>query len=379
MFARTGTMILTAALFSGCINSQLRNNTVDECRALGDVYEQQVMNNLAMFVYDPDSMPYFSYATTMASQVTNTAQGSVTPTLGYPTQLKNLVFSSLGFTGQATNANNETFNMFPVTDPRKLDLMRCAYQKAMAGCLGRDMSRSCPDCKTRFNMFYTGSKNGDISEKSDGRITTECFAKVGWFHVGCKKQLPPKCDCLAVGDYCGVYVWVDCYGRDQLTKLTMTILDFAVNAQPVPVTKQVVYFIDQDGLPTTQRQAVGMVAANVRYDECPESVVYVDEKSAVNLEQFLQGQEQALEKQIIDIEELPSGQSKEGTKEYLRSLLDQQRVLKAKLEFLKLQLDSGGLKHPYETIQPPQPSGGILDLKTQLQGVTPAATPAIPQ
>ena len=62
---------------------------------------------------------------------------------------------------------------------------------------------------------------------------------------------------MAVGEYCGCYVWVLPEGQDQLTKLTLAILDYALHEPPVKRTKQVDYNIDEYGLPTTSQRCRG--------------------------------------------------------------------------------------------------------------------------
>ncbi len=59
-------------------------------------------------------------------------------------------------------------------------------------------------------------------------------------------------------------MWVGPEGRDQLTKLTITILDFALNNPPTQLTKNVSYNIDAFGLPTTSGNSVGQVSASRR-------------------------------------------------------------------------------------------------------------------
>jgi len=135
--------------------------------------------------------------------------------------------------------------------------MRCAYQRAVASCSGFAESVQCPDCAKRWNNFYTGApykKNaaGDrLSDprnlvpppgdpKSDGRVTSECLSSECWFHVGCKKHVPKTCPRTHVGHYCDVYVWVDPgRGTDELTKLTLAILDYAVNEPARAAQKEI--------------------------------------------------------------------------------------------------------------------------------------------
>jgi hypothetical protein len=339
------------------------------------VYQQQVLNNLARFVYDPGSMPYFSYATQSTNQVQNTAQGTLTGTFsGSPLKFMNL---TLG--GQGTHLANEAFTLTPVNDPRKLELMRCAYQKAAEACRGTDVSTTCPDCKTLLNSFYTGDKDGDIALKSKGRVTTECFSGACWYHVGCKNCLPKTCDCLLVGEYCGVYVWVDQFGRDELTKLTLTILDFAINSAPALNTKQVVYFIDQNGLPTTPTNAVASVSASVGIDEHPESLIHLDEATAKKLEQALMSQMESIDREIMRVTDLPEAEQREEIKQELRALLAQRQTTQAKLEFLKRQLDAGALKNPYIQRESVAPSFPLLQFEQRLNTLaTPMAPAPIP-
>ena len=69
--------------------------------------------------------------------------------------------------------------------------MHCAYQLAVRSCRGRNVvSKTCPDCQTRFKVFYTGDPNGDIRANAKGDVTSECLnSEPCWFHVGCKKCL----------------------------------------------------------------------------------------------------------------------------------------------------------------------------------------------
>ena len=63
---------------SGCTAVQLRKDTVGEATAVHDLVQQQVLDNLAMFVHDPNSMPYFSYANQGGAQVTDQASANAT-------------------------------------------------------------------------------------------------------------------------------------------------------------------------------------------------------------------------------------------------------------------------------------------------------------
>ncbi len=281
---------LAICIFSGCMHTQLRNNSANEAWSAGNMEQQQVLDNLAMFVANPNAMPYFSFPNQSAASVQDTGNAGVVPGFGRSTvaPLGAFWLSSLGLSFSAQRQQQEGFTITPVNDPRKLELMRCAYQQAVGRCCGGGMSTTCPDCQTRFKVFYTGDPDGDIRERTKGIVTTECLKKDGcWFHVACAKCYHRYSKCCAVGHYCGVYVCVPPEGRDELTKLTLAILDFAIHDPPQQITKTVVYYIDEYGLPTVQRQAVGQVTASIGVTERTESLLSTPRPDQARIEQFL--------------------------------------------------------------------------------------------
>lgn len=388
---------------AGCTHVQLRKNTVRQALTVADIHQQQVLNNLAMFVYDPNSLPTFSYPNQSSSNVTDT--GSVTGSgalmrapLGF------LWLSNLSAMLFAQRQAAEAFTLNPVNDPRKLELMRCAYQKALAGCLGTQMSEHCPDCQTIQKKFYTGDPNGDIDEKANGIVTSECIdAKKCWLHYSCQKCFPKHASCLPVGHHCGVYVWVEPDGRNELTRLTLAILDYALNSPPVPITKTVTYYIDEYGIPTNPMAAVGVVSANVQYDEDPASLMNKTPDEEVRLEQVLKVRLLQVSLALRDVEQRlnlkraragdaaageeapPSnpalGDARSGRavadpdSARFASLLAEQESLHAKLRYLGEQLRIQTLKHPYVASGPPPavPSS-ILPFQLQQRALTPVLT-----
>ncbi|QDU74460.1 hypothetical protein Pan97_14680 [Bremerella volcania] len=307
----------------GCAHTQLGYQTVHQAHTVADVHTQQVLDNLAKFVHNPNALPHFSYPTQGSSEV----NGSMGGTVGFnflPSSLQNWNIGANGNRGM-----RENYTMTPINDPRKLELMRCAYQRAIAACCGGGDSNHCPNCDKRFNQFYLGTASptptqetflgwnvftyGDGKKKvfavipppsvdepnrddivyydkesgqvvkdptnlvpsiiknnlathteKTGKITSECLYSPCWFYVGCKKDIP-KC-CAHVGEYCGTYVWVPESGVDQLTKLTITILDYAFyDAAKLsrPPTKVVEYYLDGRGNPTKKDDAIYKVMAQV--------------------------------------------------------------------------------------------------------------------
>ena len=358
---------------SGCTSVQLRKNTVSQAVAVHDLQEQQVLDNLAMFVRDPNSLPYFSFANQSGAQVTDQANGSASAGWGrvnlFPTSPIGgsgiipfpFLLSSIGLNAGAQRSQQEAFTVTPVNDPRKLELMRCAYQMAVANCGRGAVSATCPDCQTRFKVFYTGDPNGDIRQGTNGTVTSECLkSNCCWFHVGCKKCLPKHCHCIAVGEYCGCYVWVLPEGQDQLTKLTLAILDYAMHEPPVKLTKQVVYNIDEYGLPTTSQRSVGKVTANVAIDERVEGLLKVDQADEARIEQFLDYRHKHVKDRLATT----------TNSEERKALLDEDQMLQNKLDFLHEQLRTGGLREQYYP-RSPYPAGPNLLQLDMYQNILP--------
>jgi hypothetical protein len=149
-------------------------------------------------------------------------------------------FSGATLGGNASRQATDGWTLEPINDPQKLELMRCAYQKAVANCGRGGESTACPDCQANVAAFY-----GPEYSASENRVhaTYDCFEPgcCTWFAYG-PKECVPKCGCSLVGKYCGTYVWILPGGEDELTKLTLTILDFAVNSFPSPRMKQVTMY-----------------------------------------------------------------------------------------------------------------------------------------
>jgi hypothetical protein len=345
------------------MSTQLRKNCVSQAVAVHDLQQQQVLDNLAMFVHDPNSMPYFSYANQSGAQVNDQANAGASAGWGrvnlYPQALQAnpvtsvpfpFLLSAIGLSGGAQRSQQEAFTVTPVNDPRKLELMRCAYQKAVANCGRGAVSGDCPDCETRFKVFYTGDPNGNVRQAANGIVTPEFLnSSCCWFHVGCKKCLPKHCDCIAVGEYCGCYVWVLPEGQDQLTKLTLAILDYAVHDPPVKRTKEVVYYIDENGLPTTSAASVGKVTATVAIDERVQGLISTGQTDQARIEQYLDFQHKHLTEQLA-VTTNPQER---------KALLEEQQRLQTKIDFLREQLRAGGLREQYYP-RPPSPAGPNL-------------------
>ena len=260
--------------------------------------------------------------------------------------------------------------MTPVNDPRKLELMRCAYQTAVSNCGFGPVPRGCPDCQARFNTFYTGDPDGKISQLTGGAITSDCLKGPCWLHVGCEKEVPKDCSCIPVGHYCHVYVWVCSDGRDELTKLTLAILDYAVHDAPQRLTKDVTYYVDPLGLPTTQKDGVATIKATIGINERPEGLLNLPEAQEVELEQQLQERIRWLTALLAKVDPKDSEQK--------RIINDEIEDARQKLYFLDQQLKNGGIKEQFGPAggAPGSPYGGILQFNQELNSANPQMLPS---
>lgn len=348
-------LVLLAA--SGCTHVQLRKNTVRQAWTLGEIHQQQVLNNLAMFVYNPNSLPSFAIPNQGGSNVTDSGSTSVQPAFSRSSGA--FLFNSLGLSFGAARQAQESFTMTPVNDPRKLELMRCAYQQAVANCGLAQVAEHCPDCKSIMNRFYTGDPDGDITARSGGQVTSECLKAPCWFCVGSKKCVPKHCPCTYVGEYCGVCVWVLPEGREELTKLTLAILDYALNNPPVLRTKQVVYYIDEYGLPTQQARAVGTVTAQVNIDERTGSLLNASSGEQARLEQIIKARLQVINENLARLEGNKHLDDKSISDQRVHMLAERQ-ALEQKLQYINEQFRTGALKEKYYPPSPSSTPGSLL-------------------
>jgi hypothetical protein len=214
-----------------------------------------------MFVHDAGSLPSFAFPNAGGTDVTDGASFGNDMKWVRPTNaLKNFLFTENLARFGSSRSMKEAWTLTPVYDVRRLELMRCAYQDAVA-CSGlRSTNMDCPDCDKIRRAFYLGQPSDrydDLDEKNNlsawtektGRTTPACFTSVRWLCCGKKKDLP-KDKCTKIGHYCGTYVWLNKGGQNELTKLTMVILDYAYSTQPGPrpkSTKDITIYMDEQG------------------------------------------------------------------------------------------------------------------------------------
>ncbi len=233
--------LLMIVLANGCTTHRaLRRNTIKQAGTVTDIHQQQVLDNLAKFLYDPHAVPSFALATQGTSDVTDNGQAS-----GVTGWLAN-GFDKFSLTLGASRTAKQNWTMTPVTDPRKLELMRCAYQRVLANC-GVAESACCPDCKKRFNKFYTGRTHGTKYTK-DGHVCYACE------NGELPNLVPQPCD-----DYC---ICGECACQTVKT-------DDAGKAQCVNVTQEEIATPKSDSLGSDSKAVVLDETITCHNGTCP--------------------------------------------------------------------------------------------------------------
>ena len=268
--------VLAPALFtcSGCTYVQLRKSTVNHSTTLSDIYTQQVLNNLAMFVQNPHALPFFAFPNQGTTQIQD--MGSIGGP-GYTAS--NFVTSDFGL--NASRQTTENWVLVPVSEPAKLALMRCAYRQAIASTIGKDWNAlaSCPDCK-KLEEEFNGPRR-EANGTAGSSVNRPCLVSESWFVWGCDEHTKHlrKNHCQLIGSYCGIYVLVPPEGREMLTRLTLAILDYAVNdaKQFEKRTKEVEVYLDANGAYTTSDKCARKISATIPIDQPSTALKVLDE------------------------------------------------------------------------------------------------------
>lgn len=305
--------VMAGAMFflCGCTSAQLRRSSVKYARSVSDLHTEQILDNLAKFSANPNALPHFSYPISGSTTIVD----GVAATPGFNFSPRNLI--GWGLNLNASRSDQESFTMQPINDPRKLELMKCAYQRAVSGACSCGESGHCPNCEYKFNSFYLGETHpsmtpkqtqdgksilayyqneGDsdylevVAEKNEfnetvylywadgqpapkptnpkqlkqlyvpnsvteftnhsGEVTVECISS-GWIRCCEKSHLKDLNPCCLIGEHCGHYVYVPNCHRDELTKLTLVVLDIALNEPailPPGPTKTVKALLNSQGV-----------------------------------------------------------------------------------------------------------------------------------
>ncbi|MGB7327531.1 MAG: hypothetical protein WBD31_21825 [Rubripirellula sp.] len=197
-------LLFTVFLFcSGCAHHQLRRNFSRQTQTLGDLYEQQTLDNIAAFAANPGSTPSFAVPTSGGTSINHSNSGN----FGFGWSPSNFTGATAGGGGSRSLA--ETWTMRPVSDPERLRMMKCLFQYVTC----RPEQNACNDCYAKLDAFF----DGDFQA---------CHLPTCFFKLQENRPLSQKC-CSKVGESCGKFVVVDEKHFESLSKITLAVLEIA--------------------------------------------------------------------------------------------------------------------------------------------------------
>lgn len=215
-------LVLVLISSPGCATHRsLHQHTVAANITVTDIYYQQVLNNVALFIDQPASMPSFSVVTAGTVNVQDQTGGTLTP--NYSPTLSSqqqgggaLPILSILFGVSGSRTISENWSTTPVTDSDNIRRLRCAFQLL----IGTEASE-CDRCTDRLKGFFHG-----------GTESFDCMLPRDWYGVGRKCDIPENA--CYVGNHCDTYVWVTPDGVDGLSRFTITVLDIATGEIHAP-------------------------------------------------------------------------------------------------------------------------------------------------
>lgn len=198
---------------TGCTHTQLRSGHVNQAKTLTGIYEKQILDNLAMFVANNEALPFFAVPKVGSVDVTDAGALSASP-------LNGPAHTVLSLTSLSRN-NKQGWTIDPVSDPTRLILMRCAYRRAIGMANPSDI---CVDCCEK-QMMWKGT--------SDASVCCDCCAIRPLAIEVCSKRILHN-PCEKVGSYCNTHIRVLPESYEDLTRLVLTILEYAVKTPTAP-------------------------------------------------------------------------------------------------------------------------------------------------
>jgi hypothetical protein len=206
--------------------------TNDEAGSVTDLYQQEVLNNLAQQAANPSTLPYFSVPGTGTTTDQRQIQANYTLTFDLITSsvvrfADRYLLDKQSAYIQPQLQYAEQWQSAPTNDPDKIVLMQIAYHRA----LGRTTDRE----ESVLKKFYGVSEPAKASEMApevDIEIRRRYYDALhpGWINVGRKQNLPRHA-CL-VGQCGDTYIWVPPDRGRELAEFTLTILDIATIKTP---------------------------------------------------------------------------------------------------------------------------------------------------
>jgi len=238
-------MFVAILLCPGCATNRLVHRANDQASTLTNLYYQQVLDNLAVTIEEPDRLPYFADPTQgrqsiqRAAQINYTLNWDLIVSAGLARLVDRYLVDKQSSQIQGGQTNLNEWDEAPTDNPDKLFLMRAAYRTVTGS--------ATPEDQDVLHMYYYGPPpetrrlraNATKEEKqyaeedaireaaAHGHPASLKYAVAlhsGWYCVGTCKDVP-KGGCY-VGHYGKTYVWVPREHVEELSRFTLVILDF---------------------------------------------------------------------------------------------------------------------------------------------------------
>lgn len=223
---------------SGCTEVALRNNTVRTTNSLTELQFQQILDNVARFHENPDTVPSFAVAMAGTVSINDQTGAGVSPTYAPTLTFAQqgggaLPILSLLFPFSAQRTVTENWSLTSITNADSLRRLRCAYRLLVMG----EAAPNHAFCVQQMKEFFAGEEAGIADD----------YPPRGWYAVGEKKDVPKNA--IYVGCHGDTYVWVTPAGMNELSTFTMGALDLATGKMRTPQRTVVRTY---KGEPTTQ-------------------------------------------------------------------------------------------------------------------------------
>jgi hypothetical protein len=203
MWCKLFAVMLAIAACCGCTSNQLRRSTLNQARTWTDLQYQQVLDNVALFVNNPGSMPYFAGVGGGVADIKDSASVNSGLFVSWFYSWFNVGSDNLGL--GASRQRNENWSLAPVYQAPKLADMRFMYSSLVTGA-----------CQDESHAEYL---------KSTYHIDPAVYLAPCWWGAGKCRDVPHTAS--YVGHYRGVYVWVMPEHVEELTNFSLAILKIA--------------------------------------------------------------------------------------------------------------------------------------------------------
>lgn len=220
---RSALLIPLMACLCGCTHLVLKNNTNRTSATLSDILFGEVLDNVARFQNNPDTIATFAVATSGTVSVNDQFGFGISPTYS-PTLTAAqqgggaLPILSLLFQTGLQRTLSENWSVTPVTDADSLRRLRCAYRLLVLG-------------KAAPNYAFCDQEMKDYFAGEDAALAGY-FPPRNWYHAGGKHDVPANACYVSRHDK--TYVWVTPDGMNDFAVFAMGALNLATGKPQRP-------------------------------------------------------------------------------------------------------------------------------------------------